>query len=79
MIKLYQTILFRASTVETAIKQAIQSNLNPKRLDITNESHRHSRGTDTHFNILIVSDQFKDLSKVKQHQLVYSSLGSLMK
>lgn len=29
--------------------------------------------------MLIVSHHFKNLTKVQQHQLVYSALGSLMK
>ena len=44
-----------------------------------NESKRHSKGEETHFNILIVSEKFKNLSKVKQHQLIYSELGDFMK
>lgn len=38
----------------------------------------HSRGKDTHFNLLVVSPQFKGLTKVQQHQLVYKSLGPIM-
>jgi BolA protein len=48
-------------------------------LEIVNESKRHSRGDETHFNVLIVSERFKGLSKVKQHQLVYSEVSDLMK
>ena len=69
----------RFSTIATNLNAAITDSLKPTKLEITNESHRHSRGTDTHFNVLIVSEKFKNLSKVQQHQLVYSSLGPLMK
>jgi len=38
------------------------------------------RGDDgTHFEAVIVSKLFKDLSKIKQHQLVYKALGDMMK
>jgi len=33
----------------------------------------------THFEATIVSKKFDDISIVKQHQLVYESLGELMK
>jgi acid stress-induced BolA-like protein IbaG/YrbA len=38
------------------------------------------RGDDgTHFEAVTVSKLFKDLSKIKQHQLVYKALGDMMK
>ena len=38
------------------------------------------RGDDgTHFEAVIVSKLCKDLSKIKQHQLVYKALGDMMK
>lgn len=66
-------------SMEHSLRTAITAKINPTRLEITNESHLHSRGTDTHFNMLIVSEKFKNLSKVQQHKLVYESLGTLMK
>ena len=64
--------------VEQAIADKLSSSFKAARVAIKNESHLHSRGTETHFNVVIVSEQFKDKSKVKQHQLVYSALGDLM-
>ena len=82
IIKMFQkslTQLFYFSSKEQLIKEILLKTIKPTRLEIVNESHKHSRGADTHFNMLIVSESFKDLSKVQQHQLVYSSLGSTMK
>ncbi len=36
-------------------------------------------GDGVHFEALIVSNAFEGLSRVKRHQLVYSSLGDRMK
>lgn len=48
---------------------------------LENESHTHSvpKGSETHFKLLIVSDQFIGLSKVARQRLVYSHLGAEFK
>ncbi|MEC4679922.1 MAG: BolA/IbaG family iron-sulfur metabolism protein [Nitrospirota bacterium] len=33
-------------------------------------------GTDDHFSAVIISDDFKELSLIEQHQLVYKTLGN---
>ena len=35
-------------------------------------------GTGDHFSAVIISDDFNDLSLIKQHQLVYKSLGNYL-
>ena len=35
-------------------------------------------GTGDHFNAVVVSDDFKELSLVDQHQLVYRTLGNYL-
>jgi BolA protein len=62
-------------TVEKSLREKLLANFSPTRLDIINESHRHSRGTETHFNVIIIAEKFRGLSRVKQHQLVYGALG----
>ncbi len=54
---------------EGRLIQALQS-LKPVELVIENESHMHSRGQDSHFKVLIVSDVFEGLSRVERHQKV---------
>ena len=41
--------------------------------------HVEVRGDGHHFEAIIVSERFAGLSKVKQHQLVYSALGDRMR
>tara|TARA_B100001057_G_C22157902_1_gene684529 strand:+ start:79 stop:312 length:234 start_codon:yes stop_codon:yes gene_type:complete len=36
------------------------------------------RGDDNHYHAIIKSTKFKGLSKVQQHQLVYSAIGDQM-
>jgi len=59
------------------IEQALTL-LQPSHLQVLDESHMHSRGTQTHYKAVVVSERFAGLNSVKRHQLVYGTLGELM-
>ena len=59
--------------IETALAA-----LSPQHLSVQDESHMHSRGLQTHFKAVLVSQQFDGLNRVKRPQKVYATLGSLM-
>ena len=52
--------------------------LEPQHLSVQAESHMHSRGLETHYKAVIVSEQFAGLNAVKRHQKVYACMGDLM-
>ena len=52
--------------------------LDPQHLSVLDESHMHSRGLQTHFKAVLVSQLFEGLNRVKRHQKVYATLGDLM-
>lgn len=58
--------------------QAALAHLQPQHLELLDESHMHSRGQETHYKAVIVSEQFTGLNAVKRHQKAYASLGELM-
>lgn len=59
------------------IQDALQA-LQPEHLEVLDESHTHSRGQETHYKAVIVSEQFTGLNSVKRHQKVYAAMGALM-
>lgn len=59
--------------------QAALATLQAQHLELLDESHMHSRGLETHYKAVIVSEQFAGLNAVKRHQKVYASLGELMR
>ncbi|MGY2289974.1 BolA family protein [Pseudomonas sp. SDO528_S397] len=64
-----------------SMQQRIESALaamSPQHLNVLDESHLHSRGLQTHFKAVLVSEQFEGLGRVKRHQTVYATLGDLM-
>ena len=60
------------------IQDALQSTLQPQHLQVLDESHMHSRGQETHYKAVIVSEQFAGLNAVKRHQRAYAAMGDLM-
>src|SRR3546814_16088973 len=59
------------------IQDALQA-LQPEHLEVLDESHTHSRGQETHYKAVIVSEQFTGLNSVKRHQKPYPAIGALM-
>ncbi|EST16332.1 bolA-like family protein [Pseudomonas putida S610] len=63
--------------MQQRIEQQLAS-LAPQHLQVLDESHMHSRGQQTHYKAVIVSDAFEGLNSVKRHQKVYATMGELM-
>ncbi|WCE10673.1 BolA family protein [Pseudomonas sp. JBR1] len=64
-----------------SMRERIQSSLGllqPEYLEVQDESHMHSRGQETHYKAVVVSEHFAGLNSVKRHQKVYGTLGELM-
>lgn len=66
------------------IRSALQSALQPERLDIVDDSAAHAghagalQSGGGHFSAYIVATAFAGKSAVQRHQLVYKALGELM-
>lgn len=69
------------STLQTTIEKKLAASLTPAHLEVINESHMHNvpKGSETHFKVVVVSEQFAGLSAVKRHQLVYGALSEEMR
>ncbi|MCJ0974457.1 BolA family transcriptional regulator [Pseudomonas sp. PS1] len=64
----------KLATIETTLN----TTLAPVYLQVLDESHMHSRGQETHYKAVIVSEQFAGLNPVKRHQKAYAAMGDLM-
>uniref|UniRef100_A0A8D8MGM9 BolA-like protein DDB_G0274169 n=1 Tax=Culex pipiens TaxID=7175 RepID=A0A8D8MGM9_CULPI len=58
--------------IEAAIREGLAGQLNPIHLEVVNESYMHNvpKGAETHFKVLVVSEQFDGLPLIKRHRLV---------
>lgn len=52
--------------------------LQPQHLEVLDESHLHSRGLETHYKVVLVSEAFAGRRPIQRHQAVYAALGGLM-
>jgi len=66
--------------VEQGIRQKLQSALQIHLLEVINESPHHQGPADaeTHFRILIVSKDFRELGNIQRQQMVYRILEEEM-
>jgi stress-induced morphogen len=64
-------------SIQARIEEKLTASLSPTHLEVVNESHMHSvtKGSETHFKVVVVSERFAALSPVKRHQLVYAALS----
>lgn len=65
-----------AKVVETSIEAKLTRGFAPHYMSVENESHMHNvpPGSESHFKVVIVSDQFAGKRLVQRHQMVYQQL-----
>jgi len=64
-------------TVKASIEQKLLAAFSPLYLDVTNESNQHNVpvGSESHFKVIIVTNQFEKERLIKRHRLVNSVLA----
>ena len=67
--------------IQKALEEKLSKGLSPLILKVINESPNHNvpEGSESHFRVLIVSDQFKELSSIKRHQMVHTLIKEELK
>ncbi len=65
--------------VQDAIIGKLQA-LTPSHLEVINESHTHNvpAGSESHFKVVLVSEDFSGLRQVPRHQKIYGLLAEEM-
>ncbi len=66
--------------IEIVLKDKLISSFHPTHLELVNESYKHNvpEGSESHFNLVIVSALFENKRQVARHQSVYKTLGDEM-
>lgn len=67
--------------MQNQIEQKLNDALSPQHLEVINESGNHNvpLGSESHFKVVMVSDNFVDESLVKRHQKLYQVLAEELK
>ena len=66
--------------IESQIINTLSTSMNLSSLKIINESFMHNvpKGSESHFKIVVVTNDFNNLSIIQRHKLIYKTLDSLM-
>ena len=68
-------------SVKSQIKFILNEHFNIKNLEVINESYMHNVpiNSETHFKLILVSDDFFNMSLIHRHKKIYLILEHLMK
>jgi BolA family transcriptional regulator, general stress-responsive regulator len=75
----------QAMRTEDTITKKLTEAFAPQSLKVVDESHRHEGhaghrpGGQTHFRVYIVSEMFKDMTRLQRHRLVNEALSGELK
>jgi BolA protein len=67
----------------TARLEAALRSLDPMRVEVTDDSHKHAghegaRDGRGHFSVVVVSEAFRGKLPLARHRMVYAAVGSMM-
>ena len=67
-------------TIHNKIADILNKEFNPVSLKIINESFMHNvpHGSESHFKIVVVTDDFNNIPILQRHKLIYKNLNGLM-
>lgn len=59
-------------SIQSIIETRLTAEINIQYLEVTNESHQHNvpPGSESHFKVVLVSEDFSDKSLVARHRMV---------
>lgn len=64
-------------SIQAQIEQKVQTALAPEHLEVINESYMHRvlPGSETHFKVIVVSEQFSDKRLLARHRMLNQLLA----
>ena len=71
-------------SVAQEMRTRLEAVLTPLELEIIDQSHQHRghagwrEGGETHFHMRLVSEAFKDLSRIERQRAVHKALGDML-
>ena len=67
--------------VQESIERKIAQSLTPSHLEVINESHMHNvpPGSESHFKVVVVTDAFDGVTRIRRHQRINGILEKELK
>ncbi|MGB0945618.1 MAG: BolA family protein [Pseudoalteromonas marina] len=57
-------------SMQQQIQEKVSNAIACKHLNVINESHMHSKGTDSHFKVIVVSEEFLGKRLLQRHRQI---------
>lgn len=72
---------FLLKMIQQQIEVKLKKTLSPKHLEVINESSKHNvpPGLESHFKVIVISDQFEGKSLLERHQMIHQILAQELK
>ncbi len=61
--------------MQIRIEEKLLARIACQHLEVINESHMHSAGRDSHFKVIIVSEEFNDKRLLQRHRMINKILA----
>ncbi len=76
-LRLVIQIFSHTMKIQVKITDKLMEAFSPMHLEVLNESHMHNvpEGSESHFKVTVVSEQFADLPLIKRHRVVNQVLS----
>ena len=67
--------------IKDKIEEKLKTQISSLYVEVINESpnHNDSDGAESHFKVIVVSNDFENMRPVQRHQLIYKALNEEMK
>ncbi len=67
--------------IQKSIERKIAESLTPAHLEVINESHMHNvpPGSESHFKVVVVTDAFDGVTRIRRHQRINGILEKELK
>lgn len=67
-------------SVQEQVGERIAARLDCQHLEVQNESHKHRvpEGSESHFKVVVVSDEFENEKLLDRHRLINEALADLL-
>ena len=67
--------------IKDKIEESLKTGISSLFIEVINESPNHNvpDGAESHFKVIVVSDDFENMRQVQRHQLIYKVLNEEMK
>lgn len=75
-----RTMSSMTTSVTSSLEETLRTALQPTHLEIRNESFKHKgpKDAESHFQVIVVSEQFDNVPLIKRHRLVNQACQALL-